>query len=284
MAKDRTAPGGPRIVRHLGRLAVLAAIASVLAIAPASAADGGPRGTLDDIQSGSANTGTGAPSPSDTDDTVDDSMQGSIGPTGNVDAAVYKMSRTPGAALPHTLEAVNSPYSVGIRTAGSEDGALFVALLTVSGSDAPTEYRFDAAIPDHHTAVLQADGSVSLTDADGNAVGGWSKPWAFDANGTAVSTSFKIDGTTLIQTIDHRGAAYPVVADPCGWSWRGALDCAKIAVAAAGAAVVCSSGIGTAGCVVAIASAVILTIEVETSPASTERRCRRNPRAPTSCG
>lgn len=41
-------------------------------------------------------------------------------------------------------------------------------------------------------------------------------PWAFDANGTPVPTHYEVQGSTLVQVVDHTGAgiAYPVVADP----------------------------------------------------------------------
>ena len=34
------------------------------------------------------------------------------------------------------------------------------------------------------------------------------------ATGATVATSFALEGRTLVQTVDHAGAAYPVVADP----------------------------------------------------------------------
>ncbi|WP_031155363.1 hypothetical protein [Streptomyces erythrochromogenes] len=40
-------------------------------------------------------------------------------------------------------------------------------------------------------------------------------PWAKDANGKAVPTSYRLDGNTLVQTIETGpDTAYPVVADP----------------------------------------------------------------------
>ncbi len=66
------------------------------------------------------------------------------------------------------------------------------------------------------------DGGVSVIGSDGVPVGQIAAPWAYDANGTGVDTSYRIDGSTLIQNVDHVGATYPVVADPsfqfdCGW-------------------------------------------------------------------
>jgi hypothetical protein len=39
-------------------------------------------------------------------------------------------------------------------------------------------------------------------------------PWAVDAAHRAVRTSYRLEGRTLVQTVQHAGARYPVVADP----------------------------------------------------------------------
>lgn len=39
-------------------------------------------------------------------------------------------------------------------------------------------------------------------------------PWAVDSGGRSVATRFEIRDSTLIQHVDHRGARYPVIADP----------------------------------------------------------------------
>jgi hypothetical protein len=45
-------------------------------------------------------------------------------------------------------------------------------------------------------------------------------PWATDANGAPVPTHYEINGSSIVQIVDHHGAAYPVTADPkvsLGW-------------------------------------------------------------------
>lgn len=84
----------------------------------------------------------------------------------------------------------------------------------IGGTQASTEYRFEKAVPEGHRAEMQADGSILLVDEEGEDVGGISPPWAIDADGNEVRTSYALDGDTLIQTVEHEGAAYPVVADP----------------------------------------------------------------------
>ena len=61
---------------------------------------------------------------------------------------------------------------------------------------------------------MHPDGSVRFFDTDGNEVAGILAPWAVDADAKMVPTHYTLDGTTLVQTVDHRRAAYPVVADP----------------------------------------------------------------------
>ena len=93
------------------------------------------------------------------------------------------------------------------------DNALVVAII-VHTEDAPTEYRFHDAIPAGHDAVVHTDGSVRFYDSDGNETSGILPPWAVDADGEPIATSYRLEGSTLVQTVDHHGAAYPVVADP----------------------------------------------------------------------
>ncbi len=61
---------------------------------------------------------------------------------------------------------------------------------------------------------MHADGSVRFFDTGGDEVAGILAPWAIDAEANVVPTRYTLDGTTLVQTVDHQGAIYPVVADP----------------------------------------------------------------------
>lgn len=88
------------------------------------------------------------------------------------------------------------------------------ALFRITDAESPILYQFNGSIPNGHTGHVQADGSVTIKDVSGNTTGIIAAPWAYDANGMAVPTYYNIDGSTLIQTVEHHGAAYPVVADP----------------------------------------------------------------------
>ncbi|MEE1788636.1 hypothetical protein PUR71_37900 [Streptomyces sp. SP17BM10] len=64
-------------------------------------------------------------------------------------------------------------------------------------------------------------GGVLLVDqATGRADSRISAPWAYDAKGRPLPTSYTVDGDTVTQHVDTRGAAFPVVADPhYTWGW-----------------------------------------------------------------
>jgi len=87
-------------------------------------------------------------------------------------------------------------------------------LITVESTDAPTRYEFPLDLPVGTSAQQLPDGSVAVVDRTGGVVGAFAAPWAVDASGAAVPTRFTLEGDVLVQTIDHTGAAHPVVADP----------------------------------------------------------------------
>jgi len=69
-------------------------------------------------------------------------------------------------------------------------------------------------------------------------------PWARDANGTELDTSFSITQAGLVQHIDIAGATFPVVADP-NWVWwakEGAMCLGEIALFAVASAKVVAIG------------------------------------------
>ena len=98
-----------------------------------------------------------------------------------------------------------------------EQTAASLRVLTViPTADSPTEYPYEVtgdAVP-----RLTADGGAELVILDGDAeiiVGVVQAPWAFDANGEAVATSYEVRGDALVQVVAHdESSAYPVVADP----------------------------------------------------------------------
>ena len=95
------------------------------------------------------------------------------------------------------------------------------ALALLRGSAAPSDvaFRVDGAgltlTPDKLGGVVVTRGSVPL--------GRIHAPWAVDATGRSLPTSYHVRGQTVIQHVDTASAVYPVVADPhFTFGWTGA--------------------------------------------------------------
>ena len=89
-------------------------------------------------------------------------------------------------------------------------------MAVIRGNNAPDkmEYSLDGA-----SFVDLGRGVVGV--AQNNTVVGFVQPaWAIDADGKSLPTRYTVVDGRLSQQVDHRGAAYPVVADPTislGW-------------------------------------------------------------------
>jgi len=107
----------------------------------------------------------------------------------------------------------NTPDSSIAFSKASTGGNAGYAVIT--GAGAPTAYRFAFAV-DGKPAVLKsaAGGGVDVLTSAGAFVNSIAPAWAKDANGAELPTSYAVAGNVLTQTVEHAGAAYPVVADP----------------------------------------------------------------------
>ncbi|MEO6083522.1 MAG: hypothetical protein ABIQ18_10505 [Umezawaea sp.] len=127
-------------------------------------------------------------------------------------------------------------------------------LVVLNDSSAPGEYRFDLHAPTGSTLSAQPDGGVHVMDAKDTVLAQIAAPWAKDANGNGVKTSYRIDGGTLVQTVQTDGnTTFPVVADPnltfgFGvylnlWGWEANSYGAGLGIILAGGAVaICTLG------------------------------------------
>ncbi|MFJ8478354.1 hypothetical protein [Kitasatospora sp. NPDC094011] len=92
------------------------------------------------------------------------------------------------------------------------------SLISINSADAAKEYRYDLGLPAGAALNRLDDGSVAVsvgTSENLKAIGYFAVPWAQDANGNALPTSYRIDGTTLVQTVEfNQNTAFPVIADP----------------------------------------------------------------------
>lgn len=113
-------------------------------------------------------------------------------------------------------------------------------------------YRFLFSLPEGFTLYPGGAGQVLIgKEFNGGMLiaGRVDSPWALDASGTRVPTSYTISGSALIQTVDTSKAQLPVVADPrisFGWHvyarysrseiqrfWSGSVIANKVAFAIA---------------------------------------------------
>ena len=97
--------------------------------------------------------------------------------------------------------------------------------LVINNQSAPTEYRFkfDMPVNSHWVTISSATGQLlSLQSAGGSVLAQIMPAWAIDANGSRVRTSYRVVGSEIVQSVEHVGARYPVVADP--WYSFGCCD------------------------------------------------------------
>ena len=134
-------------------------------------------------------------------------------------------------------------------------------LVAIDGADAPTEYSFPVNLPAGVQLQASGDGGY-FAGLPGGQVLTIAAPWARDAVGKTVPTTYRLEGQTLIQTVAHAGFTYPIVADPyitLGWYvylhytkadisryWSGTTFLNQAAAAAACAAI--AGAYGAAAC------------------------------------
>ncbi|WP_327695484.1 DNRLRE domain-containing protein [Streptomyces sp. NBC_00459] len=103
-----------------------------------------------------------------------------------------------------------------------------VAQPTLEGGVRTLQVIKNATAPHEYTSTMRLPAGATLTPFDGDTVlvssgtdekpvthGLIDAPWARDANGNAVATSYRVEGDRLIQTVGFTATtAFPVVADP----------------------------------------------------------------------
>jgi hypothetical protein len=96
------------------------------------------------------------------------------------------------------------------------------SFIVMNNHSAPNTYRFTIGQPGDTLTPAQG-GRILIKTPDGEIRNYLQAPWARDANGVELPTTYSIaDGNVLVQHIDTEGATFPVVADPstgCGVGW-----------------------------------------------------------------
>ena len=153
-------------------------------------------------------------------------VEGDKGPVA-IDVPGGSVARAVAAADGVLFEGALTDTTVVVKA--TDDGG--AQLLAVLGSaDAPTTLSFPVNAGPGSSLELNPDGSVSVlekvTAPGGESVevaqGEFSAPWAVDANGAGVPTTYEVRGMVLVQHIHPtETTVFPVTADPSfdvGWT------------------------------------------------------------------
>jgi len=194
--------------RHLSPVGVvrLAAVLIVALLAAAvlpgltagsrATASGAVLATVERVAGQGSTSGSGLP--------IEPSFTTSVVPT-VVGASLVYVNALPGAS-----------FVVRSKDGGSQ------TLVDITDAAAPTSYTFSIPLPTGARVVPQTDGGATVLTATGAVIGNLAAPWARDAAGRSVPSYYKFAGNVVTQIVDHRGATYPVVADPwVSWHWWG---------------------------------------------------------------
>lgn len=97
------------------------------------------------------------------------------------------------------------------------------SFIVINNSSAPADYEFEIG-SETDTLALVDGGKVQVKNASGDVVNYLETPWAHDADGKQLPTSYTVvPGSNIVtQHVDTTGAAFPVTADPstgCGVGW-----------------------------------------------------------------
>ncbi|MFI7597211.1 hypothetical protein [Actinoplanes sp. NPDC049681] len=109
-----------------------------------------------------------------------------------------------------TFEDVAPATDAEVRTVPG--GAQFFSVM--QDASAGSQQRYVLGLASGTRLAPAGDGGYVLVDGADEAIGRIDAPWAVDAAGKSLATSFALDGNVLVQSTDLTGAAFPVVADP----------------------------------------------------------------------
>lgn len=87
-------------------------------------------------------------------------------------------------------------------------------IVVLRDATAATTVAFPLNLRPGSTAVIDSLGGVLVLSASGRMTGRVSAPFAVDARGRSLETSYRLSGGVLTQSVNTAGASFPVVADP----------------------------------------------------------------------
>lgn len=112
----------------------------------------------------------------------------------------------------------NAAAATDIAVQPTTDGGART-LVTLKDGHAPETHRFRLSLPEGADIIEDGQGGFEITREGSEGVhlpvATIDAPWAKDANGEAVPTSYKLDGNDIVQNVETNDkTAFPVVADP----------------------------------------------------------------------
>jgi hypothetical protein len=110
-------------------------------------------------------------------------------------------------------------------TSTTSDSTSVIGVLEDSPASGETESQleYELSLPggayiedlgDRRLGIFQTTAAEGADDGRASVAAIIDRPWALDATGKSLPTSYKVEGNTLVQTVDTAGATFPVVADP----------------------------------------------------------------------
>lgn len=127
-------------------------------------------------------------------------------------------------------ESVNSSNDTTTVVESLESG--FRILSVLENEESSKQFSYEVYRGDRQLSFLTTEaGEIHVGTGDSreySSFGAVEAPWAFDANGSVVKTTYEIsaDGKTLTQYVSpDADVTYPIVADPAWTFWAGQIDC-----------------------------------------------------------
>ncbi|MDT0328097.1 DUF4258 domain-containing protein [Nocardiopsis lambiniae] len=200
VAAEEREPSPDRILERIDGVADTVALADALALAEAfpGSAPAGPPGTATvaaDPEAAVSIPLDGADAPMRVDLPRPEGAEGFVGDSGSV-----------------LFTGGSDDFASAAR---AEDLGGARLLVYIASADAPDEYAFDIDLPEGAELVELEDGGAAVRTGDGHLAGTFAPPWAVDAHGTPVPTSYRVDRGRLVQRVTVGATtAFPVVADP----------------------------------------------------------------------
>lgn len=142
----------------------------------------------------------------------------------------YSVPVTVGDATSLNMESADASSPVGEDSSGSPIYAQQLndhqqrVITSIDDSDDASSFRYEFDLGPNQALDVTDEGIPFVYEEDGNEyviVTVLSAPWAKDAEGRDLATSYSVEGDTVVQTVDVTDASFPVVADPT-WTVGGA--------------------------------------------------------------